>query len=263
MQVSITQKDHWVNTPYGQVFARSWHPHNEEPAQNTAPIILFHDSLGCVELWRDFPTRLAKATKRCVVAYDRLGFGQSDPHPGDWSYHFIREEAQRYFPFIRSSLGINRFIAFGHSVGGAMATNCAALFPEQCLALVTESAQAFVEERTVSGVRSAKEQFQQPGQIERLQKYHGDKARWVLNAWTQTWLSPSYADWSIEKGLPAIQCPLLVIHGAEDEFGSTLHPQRFANLARKEVELLILSDCQHVPHREKPESVIDAVGRLL
>ncbi|MNO06535.1 hypothetical protein D3C81_2283450 [compost metagenome] len=59
MQVSITQKDHWVNTPFGQVFARSWHPHNEEPAENIAPIILFHDSLGCVELWRDFPTRFA------------------------------------------------------------------------------------------------------------------------------------------------------------------------------------------------------------
>ncbi|WCM48582.1 alpha/beta hydrolase [Pseudomonas sp. WJP1] len=263
MQVSITHEDHWVNTPYGQVFARCWYPGNHGLAEPTAPIILFHDSLGCVELWRDFPSLLAKATNRQVVAYDRLGFGRSDPHPGDWSNDFIREEAQRYFPFVRSSLGIESFIAFGHSVGGAMATNCAALFPEHCLALVTESAQAFVEERTMCGIRIAKEQFQQPGQIERLQKYHGEKAQWVLNAWTQTWLSPTYTDWTVEKGLPTIQCPMLVIHGADDEFGSTLHPHRYASLARGKIEMLVISDCQHVPHRENTQSVIDAVCRLL
>ncbi|EJN22744.1 putative hydrolase or acyltransferase of alpha/beta superfamily [Pseudomonas sp. GM78] len=263
MQVCITQEDHWVNTPYGQVFARCWYPGNHGVAEPTAPIVLFHDSLGCVELWRDFPSLLAKATNRNVVAYDRLGFGRSDPHPGDWSNDFIREEAQRYFPFVRASLGIERFIAFGHSVGGAMATHCAALFSEHCQALVTESAQAFVEERTLGGIRIAKEQFQQPGQIERLHKYHGEKAQWVLNAWTQTWLSPTYADWTIEKDLATIQCPMLVIHGAEDEFGSTLHPQRYANLARGEIEMLVISDCQHVPHREKTQDVIDAVCRLL
>ncbi|NBA97599.1 alpha/beta fold hydrolase [Pseudomonas sp. R5(2019)] len=263
MQDCMTQDDHWIDTPYGQMFARCWHPDRREIANDAPPVILFHDSLGCVELWRDFPSRLAKATKRSVIAYDRLGFGKSDPHPGDWSNHFIREEAQRYFPHLRAGLGITHFIAFGHSVGGAMATNCAALFPEHCVALVTESAQAFVEERTKCGVRSAEEQFQQPGQMERLEKYHGDKARWVLNAWTQTWLSPSYATWSVEKGLPAIECPMLVIHGENDEFGSALHSQRFAGLAQRGSETLMLSECGHVPHREKPEMVIDAISRLV
>ena len=261
MPVSINHEDFSLTTPYGQVFARCWYPNKQAQAQPLAPIILLHDSLGCVALWRDFPALLASATQRNVVAYDRLGFGRSDPHPGDWSNDFIRQEAQRYVPLVRAGLGIERFIAFGHSVGGAMATHCAALFPEHCLALVTESSQAFVEERTVLGVQRAKEQFEQPGQIERLRKYHGEKAQWVLNAWTQTWLSPTYADWTIEQGLPAIGCPHLVIHGADDEFGSTQHAHRYAGLTGGSSEMLLISDCMHVPHREQPQTVIDAVCR--
>lgn len=261
MPAPINHEDFSLTTPYGQVFARCWYPNNQP--QPLAPIILFHDSLGCVELWRDFPSLLARATQRTVVAYDRLGFGRSDPHPGDWSNDFIRQEAQRYVPLVRASLGIDRFIAFGHSVGGAMATHCAGLFPQRCLALVTESAQAFVEERTVLGVQLAKEQFQQPGQIERLRKYHGEKAPWVLNAWTQTWLSPTYAGWAIEQTLPAISCPHLVIHGEDDEFGSTQHAYRYASLTGARSELLLIRDCQHVPHREQPQTVIDAVCRQL
>ena len=90
-------------------------------AAGGAPIVLFHDSLGCVALWRDFPAALAEATGRKVIAYDRFGFGQSAPHPGGWSIHFIEDEARRYFPLLRQALDIGRFVAFGYSVGGVMA----------------------------------------------------------------------------------------------------------------------------------------------
>jgi hypothetical protein len=36
----------------------------------------------------------------------------------------------------------------------------------------------------------ARDNFAQPGQLERLARYHGDKAAWVLSAWVDTWLSP-------------------------------------------------------------------------
>jgi hypothetical protein len=57
-------------------------------------------------------------------------------------------------------------------------------------ALITMSAQAFPEERTLQGIRVAKAQFDNDGQVERLKRYHGDKARWVLDAWIETWLHP-------------------------------------------------------------------------
>ncbi|MFP3594937.1 alpha/beta fold hydrolase, partial [Chryseobacterium sp. SIMBA_038] len=44
------------------------------------PIIVFlHDSLGSVQLWRDFPVILSEAVQCNVLAYDRLGYGKSNP----------------------------------------------------------------------------------------------------------------------------------------------------------------------------------------
>ena len=72
-------KDVFVHAPGGRLFVRIW---GDLGARGRlAPIVLMHDSLGSVEIWRDFPSQLAIATGHPVVAYDRLGFGRSDPHP--------------------------------------------------------------------------------------------------------------------------------------------------------------------------------------
>jgi hypothetical protein len=78
-------------------------------------------------------------------------------------------------------LGVRRQAGDARPLGHDVAT--AALFPESCPAVVTESAQAFVEGRTRAGLRAARAAFQQPGQLERLERYHGAKARWVLDSW--------------------------------------------------------------------------------
>ncbi|WAG81324.1 alpha/beta hydrolase [Metapseudomonas furukawaii] len=252
-----------VDSLHGRLFVRIWSPDHQSPCFDQAPIVLFHDSLGCVELWRDFPARLAAATGKAVVAYDRLGFGRSDPHPDELTFGFIADEAERAFPAVKDQLGIDDFIAFGHSVGGAMATLCADRHRMHCHALITVAAQAFVEEHTLEGIRVAKDNFRQPEQLQRLVKYHGDKARWVLDAWTETWLSPAYAHWTLEEEIQSLDCPLLVVHGDQDEFGSRLHPQRIVQLTEGPSRLLLMDDCGHVPHREKPEAVLAAVADFL
>ncbi|WP_246483657.1 alpha/beta fold hydrolase [Paenacidovorax monticola] len=146
------------------------------PSTPPSPIVLFHDSLGCVELWRDLPAALCLATGRPVIAYDRLGFGRSDARRLRPPLDFVAQEADDYFPVLREQLGVERFIALGHSVGGGMAIHCAAEWADTCDALVTVAAQVFAEERTLGGIRVAREQFQDPQQIERLARYHGSKA---------------------------------------------------------------------------------------
>lgn len=224
--------------------------------------MLFHDSLGCVTLWRDFPERLAAATGHDIVAYDRLGFGQSDPHPGRLDNRFVHDEANGTFRDLREQLEIGDFIAFGHSVGGGMSIACAAAYPTACRALITESAQTFVEDRTRQGILDAKTSFAQPGQIDRLKKYHDDKATWVLSAWIDTWLAPDFADWNLDDVLRGIRCPALVIHGDSDEYGSVRHPQRITELVPRRASVEILQ-CGHVPHREQGNIVINLVKKWL
>ena len=256
----IHTRDLWVERPQGRIFVREWTPPG---AQGASPIVLFHDSLGSVELWRDFPAALCAATGRRVIAYDRPGFGRSDARSGRPALSFVADEAGQVFPLLREQLGFTRFIAFGHSVGGGMAVHCAAAFADDCEALITESAQAFLEERTVRGIEAAKEAFKDEEQVRRLGRYHGDKARWVLEAWTESWLHPDFADWSLAEVLPRVRCPLLAIHGAEDEYGSVRHPQMIAELCSGPARLEIMEDTFHVPHREQPARVLEMVAGFL
>ncbi|MBV8037247.1 alpha/beta fold hydrolase [Roseateles sp.] len=252
--------DHWIHHPRGRLFARAWTP---AAGTGAAPILLLHDSLGCVALWRDFPAALAAATGRRVVAHDRLGFGRSDARAGVLPLDFIAEEARSFVPAVLEQLGIDRFVAFGHSVGGGMAVHCAAALDARCEALITESAQAFVEDRTVRGLLAARELFKAPEQMERLARHHGDQAAWVLEAWLGTWLSPGFASWSLMDVLPEVRCPTLAIHGADDEYGSPRHPELIARLAGGGARVELLAATGHVPHRERPAQVLAAVSGWL
>lgn len=259
---SVLPQEIWANTHRGRLFAKRW-SHQAGNRTGKAPIVLFHDSLGCVDLWCDFPERVALATGRSVIAYDRLGFGKSDPHPGTLDRNFVREEAHGAFSALREQLEINSFVAFGHSVGGGMAVACAGTYTTDCRALVTESAQAFVEDRTIKGIVDARRVFQQEGQLDRLKKYHGDKASWVLGAWINTWLAQDFSNWNLDEDLRRVQCPVLVIHGDSDEYGSTRHPERIAQLTAGHSAIEILPQCGHVPHREKSAVVVEMIKRWL
>ncbi len=257
--MSAEALDCYVDVPGGSVFVRRW----GSGSNDGSPIVLLHDSLGCVELWRDFPPALMKVTNREVIAYDRLGFGKSTPRVERPSANFVAEEAEIYFPAIRSALGIDRFALFGHSVGGAMGVMIAAMHGDGCDALVTESAQASVEERTLAGIRTAKQQFTDPEQFNKIARYHGDRARWVLNAWTEVWPLPEFQHWSLDAHLSRVTCPVLAIHGDLDEYGSVEFPRRIASGVSGPSQLAILENCGHVPHREQKEEVLRLTAAFL
>lgn len=256
--MSVTVSDHLVEHPQGRLFARSWEP----PGAAGTTVVLFHESLGCSALWRDFPALLAGHTGRRVVSYDRLGFGRSDPHPGRLAPDFMADEARTFLPTVLQALAVEDFVGFGHSVGGEMALHAAARFGERCRAVVSESAQAFVEDLTLRGVRAAQVAFADPVQAARLHRHHGEKTQWVLSAWFDTWLDPAFADWSLEELRGQVACPLLVLHGIHDEFGSRAHPELIASLSTGSAEMALL-DAGHVPHRELPDEVLTRVAMFL
>lgn len=247
-----------IDVPGGGVFTRRW----SVPGSQRSPLLLLHDSLGSVEQWRDFPAALAVATSRSVIAYDRLGFGKSSPRVERPSPGFIEEEAVVVVPALLEALGIERFVPFGHSVGGGMALTIAARHGARCEAVISEAAQAFVEPLTLAGIREAQRQFADPAQQARLVRWHGDKAPWVLDAWTQVWTSPAFRDWTLDHELERITCPVLAIHGEHDEYGSLAFPRRIAGGVKGPARLAILP-CGHVPHRDQRDEVLRLVADFL
>ncbi|MBV6816292.1 alpha/beta hydrolase [Xanthomonas campestris pv. passiflorae] len=258
---TITSRDQWLQLPQGGIFARRWQHAEHSPQGN--PIILLHDSLGCVELWRDFPAALCQATDREVIAYDRLGFGRSDARTELPALDFVAEESRDFFPQICTQLAVEGFVLLGHSVGGGMAIQCAAEWSGRCEALVTLAAQVFPEDRTLAGIEAARKHFRAPERIERLAKYHGNKARWVLDAWTENWLHPGFSAWTLVDVLARISCPLLAIHGEKDEYGSSRHPELISQLSNGPLRVEILSGVGHWPQRERPQTVLKFVSELL
>jgi pimeloyl-ACP methyl ester carboxylesterase len=198
-----------------------------------------------------------------VIAYDRLGFGQSTARLGRPSADFVTDEARRFFPALRRGLGLTRFALFGHSVGGAMALAIAAAERDGCLAVITEAAQAFVEARTLEGIRAARAEFDCPEQFAKLTRWHGAKAGWVLDAWAEVWLSSEFHSWSLDEQLAAVRCPVLAIHGDRDEYGSVAFPRRIVAGVSGPSELAILEGCGHVPRRERRADVLRLVASFL
>ncbi|WP_413287652.1 alpha/beta fold hydrolase [Bdellovibrio sp. HCB337] len=260
MSDQVETSEQFVDVPGGKVFVRCWTP---SQVRNQTPVVLLHDSLGCVEMWRDFPQKLSEKTGRVIFAYDRLGFGRSSPRTELPSVRFVSEEAEIYLPAVLKALNLDKFALFGHSVGGAMAVIAAGTIGKNCTQIITESAQAFVEDRTRAGITQAKSDFADPKIYAKLEKYHGEKTRWVLSAWIDVWLSEGFANWSLQEDLLKVKCPALVIHGDKDEYGSVKFPEMIAGLAGGPSEKHVISGCGHVPHREMPDLILSLVTDFL
>ena len=59
---SVVHHDSMIDAPGGRLFVRAWQPASAQSLEQS-PIVLLHDSLGCVELWRSFPAALCAATQ--------------------------------------------------------------------------------------------------------------------------------------------------------------------------------------------------------
>ncbi len=195
----IVERQHWIATPQGRLYAKTW---NLAVCADSPPILLFHDSLGCVALWREFPdcSRWAFTAASSLMTAARASVVPIlVKKPCRWTSS--QQKRRSVLPFLFEQLSISKFLACGHSVGGGMAVEAAARFPDRCDAVVTIAAQAFVEEKTLQGIRSAQEAFRSAENVARLGKYHGSKAQWVLRSWIDTRLSPQFASWSLEPAL--------------------------------------------------------------
>ncbi|MDO5631705.1 MAG: alpha/beta hydrolase [Paracoccus sp. (in: a-proteobacteria)] len=248
--------DHALDMGGATVAARVWHP----DAATRLPVLLLHDSLGSVALWRDLPKELARQSGRVIAAYDRVGYGLSSPRHDRQPLDFITREADMARR-VADGLGLDRLVIAGHSVGGGMAVETAAQHPDRVVGLLTISAQAFLEDATRRGIEQARAFYADADALARVARYHGDKARWVVDAWTETWLHPDFADWSLNTALRQVRCPALVIHGEADEYGTEEHPRRIATATG--ARLVIVPGAGHLPHREALGLVMDEMVGFL
>lgn len=213
-------------------------------------LVFLHEGLGSIELWRSFPDDVVAATGHKGVVYSRSGHGWSEAPPGPRPVDFFDREALEVLPPLLDSLDISSPILVGHSDGASIALVHAAHHPVTALVLLAPH--VFVEEYGLVKIREMGREPQRSELIAKLGKYHRDPAA-TFFAWHDVWLHPEFQSWNIESLLSRIDCPILLVQGLDDDYGTIAHVDMIEQRASGPVQRLELENCGHSPHLSRPE----------
>lgn len=231
------------------------------PGQAVAdgPVLVFlHEALGCDSMWKGVPTALSDATRLPFLTYDRLGHGRSGPLPGPRDERYLEVEAYEVLPAVLEASGVTDPILVGHSDGGTIALMYASR--RRVRAVVAEAAHVFVEEVTLAGIRAAVETWDTTDLDSRLARHHGDKTAALFRAWAETWLSEPFRSWNVESCLAGVAAPVLVVQGADDEYGTLRQVEAIAGGVSGPSRTLLVPGCRHIPHLQAPDTVLPAIA---
>jgi pimeloyl-ACP methyl ester carboxylesterase len=225
------------------------------------PIVMLHEGLGSVAMWKDFPHRVAHAANRDVVVYSRAGYGRSAPATLPYGVRYMHDEALVALPRLLDACGIVRPILLGHSDGASIALIHAGASDRPVAGLALMAPHVIVEDVSIASIAAAKVAWRTTDLRARLSRYHDDVDRAFIG-WNDIWLHPDFRAWNIEALVRDVRCPVLAIQGEDDEYGTMDQIERIARLA-PDVELVRLADCRHSPHRDQPEAVLEALVRFV
>ena len=231
------------------------------PADTKATIVMLHEGLGSVAMWRDFPEQLAHATDCGVLVYSRYGHGKSEILAEKRGVDFMHREAKVVLPELLRQFEMQRPVLLGHSDGGSIALICAGTWPEQVRALVLEAPHVFVEDVSIRSITAIRRLYESSDLPQKLGRYH-EHVDETFRGWNDIWLEPQFRDWNIEEYLAAITCPTLVIQGEDDEYGTLAQVEAIQRRVPA-TQSLILPRCGHSPHRDQPSLTLDAISKFI
>ena len=225
-------------------------------------LILLHEGLGSVALWRDFPAKLAQATGCSAAVYSRYGYGCSDPLVAPRGVDYMHREALETLPELCAALALEDAILVGHSDGASIALIHAGSGRWPVRAVVLEAPHVFVEDVSIASIAAARTAYDTTDLRQRLARYHADVDS-AFRGWNDIWLDRAFRAWNIESALPGVRCPVLAIQGADDEYGTLAQIDAIERGVAAPFERVVLPDCQHSPHRDQEQATLAAMTRFI
>jgi pimeloyl-ACP methyl ester carboxylesterase len=231
------------------------------PRPDAAPtLVLLHEGLGSVAVWGDLPERLAAATGAGVFAYSRQGYGQSSRAVLPRPISFMHDEACDVLPKVLAAIGFRRGLLIGHSDGGSIAAIYAGSVQDhRVLGLVLIAAHFFTDEVCLAEIRRARENFERGELRQKLARLHADPEG-AFRSWSEPWLDPQFKKWDITEELSYVRVPILIVQGEHDQYVAARHIEVAQQECYCPVEVALLKNVRHAPHREAPETTVTAVA---
>lgn len=231
------------------------------PEPDLAPtLVLLHEGLGCVALWRDVPERLAAETGCGVFAYSRFGYGQSDPAGLPRPMTYMHDEALLILPRVLDAAGIARAVLIGHSDGGSIAAIHAGAARDRRIAgIVLIAAHFFVEDQNIESIARIRAEYETTDLRSRLARYHAN-VDVAFRGWNDAWLDPRFRDFDITGYLPDITVPMLALQGADDPYGTEAQLEVLERMVRSPLETRLIPGARHAPHLEAKQTTLAAIA---
>lgn len=226
-------------------------------------VVLLHQGLGSLELWRDFPKQVHEATGLRVLAYSRWGYGKSDPvrnfpRSARWMHEGAEELAA-----VLDALGVARPVLLGHSDGATIALLYAAhRMAPPALGVMAMAPHVFLEREGMVSMAKARAAYEEGELRQKLGRFHAD-ADSAFYGWNVTWLMPSMRGWNVEAELAGIECPVMLVQGVSDEYGTPAQLESIKKHSGSGAEIALLENCGHSPHIDQRAAVLGALKRLL
>ncbi len=218
--------------------------------KNDPVVVFLHHGLGSTRAWRGQIPAFVEAGYR-IIAYDRWGYGQSEPRPHLDVPGFEDDLADLEETLKR--LNVQRSTLIGHSDGGTLALYFAEKHPELVTCLVTVAAHIYLEPKMEPGILGIKQAFEHDARFRKgMQLAHGHKSESVFGNWFDGWHKPESLDWDMRPLLPEITCPALVIQGEDDEHATPQHAIDIAD-GIPNAELWLEPGAGHMLPQDQPE----------
>jgi pimeloyl-ACP methyl ester carboxylesterase len=231
------------------------------PPPGQAPtMVMLHEGLGCIALWREFPQQVAEVTGMGVFVYSRQGYGHSDPADLPRPQEFMTQEALDVLPGVLAQIGFRRGILLGHSDGATIAAIYAgSVSDHRVRGLILMAPHFFTEPGGLARIAQARREFESGDTSRRMGKYHRDPVA-TFCGWADAWLEPGFADWNVAEVIDYLRIPVLAIQGRQDQYGTLAQISEIETRSTAPVDVEILDDCGHAPQFEQTRQTLQAVA---
>jgi pimeloyl-ACP methyl ester carboxylesterase len=233
----------------------------EQRGPQTGPAVIFlHHGLGTLSAWEEQIPVFAEAGLR-VIAYDRWGYGRSDPRER-LAVPYFKDDLDDLLALFEA-LNIHKASLVGHSDGGTLSLYFAEGHPERVERMIIVAAHIYVEPKMVPGIEELRIALEQePKFQEGMRRAHGGKWEQVFQNWYTAWVNEATLSWDMRPLLHRITCPVLVVQGLEDEHATPRHAEDLAD-AIPTAELWLVEEGLHMLPRDLPETFNQRVLEFL